>query len=94
MRAMFHAAFCQKLHTDTDPERGPPILKHRFGQGFPHAGQAIQPRETIAKCPNPGQNDSIGAAHKIRIARDNDVASVFAGPGGALNRLRDRAQIA
>ena len=54
----------------------------------------IQPGETVAKCADAGQNNSIGAAHHIRIAGDKNVASAIARGGGALNRLRDRAQIA
>ena len=61
MLAMFHAALCQKLHTDADPEKGSRVPQHCFGQGIAHAGQAIQSREAIAKRANAGQNNSVGA---------------------------------
>ena len=93
MPAMFDAMRRQKLHANADSEKGPSLPKHRFGQGIAHAGQAIQPREAVAKGANAGQNNSIGAAQQIGIARNLNVSIAIGRRGGALDRLRDRAQI-
>src|SRR6516162_9587626 len=66
------AALGEELHTDADAEKRPAFAANRLFERIDHAGHGIKATAAVGESSHSGQNNSVGARHDIRIARDQD----------------------
>src|SRR5439155_20958632 len=91
---IFAAALRHELHTDTDAEKRPPTPAHAVIERLQHSLDPIKSAPTIRERAYTGQHHTLGAAHLLGIARDQDRLREALLARGAFERFRGRVKIA